>query len=346
MTERTSLRRLLGTALLCSALTFATAAAPTPAPAPHPTASATPIVPPAGIEQMPVVVVYPFDVQTGADPRLGTAIATILAQEMIAAGGITVLPVPQGIKRADFLQTARADRADFYISGYVTPVGDSAAVVEQVVSVSSGVILFSQTAQVSSVADVASQSLLARSQILLFVGRSTENVQTQAANTPAPTSTNGAAVPIQGLGSIVNSVFKHKGGSHTLSPPPVVKPSRGVIVAPVSASGAVAPVDLVNALHELYFALNARFNTRMTAITSSVEQSADDICGANRDNTIATGTLQESPASHGKMQATFNLSVYTCFGAMLGHAVGKGPSIKIAVDSAVAAYATAHPENS
>ena len=155
--------------------------------------------------------VYPFDVQTGADPRIGSAIAQILGQEMVAAGGINVPPVPQDVKRADFLDNARAAHADFYISGYVTPVGDSAAVVEQVVSVESGVILFSQTAQVSSVADVASQSLLARSQILTFLGRGTQTVETQSSSTPAPTSSNGAQVPIRGLGNIVNSVFKHKG---------------------------------------------------------------------------------------------------------------------------------------
>jgi hypothetical protein len=332
MVDRGSLRRFLGSVLLSSSLVFSVAATPAPSP------------PPRAIEQMPVVLIYPFEVQTGADPRLGSAIAQILAQEMLAAGGITVPPVPQGIKRADFLDNARTARADFYISGYVTPVGDSAAVVEQVVSVDSGVILFSQTAQVSSVADVASQSLLARSQILAFVGRGTQTVETQPASTPAPTSTNGAKVPIQGLGNIVNSVFKHKSGSHSPSPAPVVKPSRGVIVAPIAAAGPVAPADLSNALHELYFALNGHFNAQLSTVTSNVAQSTDAICGSNRDNTIATGTLQES-GTHGK-QITFNLIVYTCFGATLEREVGKGSSIKSAVDSAVSAYATAHPENS
>ena len=264
----------------------------------------------------------------------------------VAAGGINVLPIPQGVARADFLANARKNHADFYISGYVTPVGDSAAVVEQVVSVESGVILFSQTAQVSSVADVASQSLLARSQILAFVGRGTESVQTQSANTPAPTSTNGAQVPIAGLGSIVNSVFKHNKGAHTPTPGPVVKPDRGVIVAPVVASGGVAAADLTNATHELYFALTTRFNTQMTTVTTSVAQSADAICGANRNNTIATGTLAQAPGAHNKMLLTFQLQVYTCFGAALDHETGKGPTIKAAVDAAVAAYATAHPDNS
>jgi len=330
------LRRIFGTSLLCASLALVTAAAP-PSPAP----SATP----AAIEQMPVVVIYPFDVQTGVDVRLGAAIAQILAQEMIAAGGITVPAVPQGVKRANFLENARTAHADFYISGYVTPVGDHASVVEQVVSVESGVILFSQTAQVSSVADVASQSLLAREQILAFVGRGTENVETQPSNTPAPTSTNGAQMPLTGISSIVSSVFKHKGAARGPSPAPIVKPSRGIIVAPVTASGAVVAADLANASHELYFALNARFNAQTTAITSNVAQSADAICGANRNNTIAGGTLTELP-THGKPQITFTLTVYTCFGAILGTSSGKGSTVKSAVDSAVAAYATDHPDNS
>jgi hypothetical protein len=290
-------------------------------------------------------MIYPFDVQTGADPKIGIAIAQILAQEMTAAGGITVPPVQQNVKRADFLQQASAAHADFYISGYVTPVGDSAAVVEQVVSVESGVILFSQTAQVSSVADVASQSLLARAQILAFVGRGTQTVQTQTANTPAPTSTNGAQVPLKGIASIVNSVFGHRGG-RTPTPAPVTKPTRGVIVAPVAASGSVQPADLTNAMRELFFAMNRHYNAQMSGVTSSdVVRSADQICGANRDNTIASGTLSEAPSRHGQ-NVTFSLEVYTCFGATLEREVGKGSSVKSAVDAAVAAYASAHPDNS
>jgi hypothetical protein len=338
MFERPSLRRFLGLVLLSCALVFATAAAPPPGAVPSPPPT------PASLEQMPVVLIYPFDVQTGADPRIGVAIAQILAQEMSAVGGIAVLPVPQGVKRADFLDSARTAKADFYISGYVTPVGDSAAVVEQVVSVDSGVILFSQTAQVSSVADVASQSLLARSQILAFVGRGTENVQEQPSNTPAPTSSNGAQVPIQGLGNIVNSVFKHSRGGRTPSPAPVVKPARGVIVAPVTATAPTAQANLSAAERELYFALNKLFNVQLTPVTTSVAQSTDQICGANRDNTIATGSLQSTPGRHGTF--AFTLVIYTCFGAVLEREVGKGATIKIAVDAAVTAYAKAHPDNS
>jgi hypothetical protein len=341
------LSRGLAALLLLSSVTLAAATAPTPSPSPRPTISPTAAASSAPLGQLPIVVIYPFEVQTGADARIGTAIAQILSEEMAAAGGISVTAVPQGVKRADFLDNAHAAHADFYISGYVTPVGDSAAVVEQVVSVASGVILFSQTAQVTSVADVASQSLLARAQILALLGRNTEGVAPQQAGTPAPTSTNGAQVPIKGIGSIVDSVFKRHSSQHTPTPGPTTKPSRGVIVAPVTApSSAFAATDLSGALRELYLALNLHYTVQLTAITTNVATTSDSICGPNRNNTIATGTLAQPAAHHGKAQVSFTLLVYTCFGAVLDHEVGTGSSIKSAVDAAVTAYATAHPDNS
>ncbi len=329
-------RWILGLVLLSSSVALAAA---TPPPPPPPTPG------PTAPGQQPTVMVFPFEVQTGADPKLGIAIGQILAQEMTAAGGITVPPVPQGVKRADFLDHAQAAHADFYISGYVTPVGDSAAVVEQVVSVASGVILFSQTAQVQSVADVASQSLLARSQILAFVGRGTETTPRQTAGTPAPTSTNGAQLPLRGIASIVDSVFRHK-PSQAASPTPAAKPARGVIVATVSPLGSIAAADLTNATHDLYFALNRHFTAQMNSQPATdIARSADAICGADRNNTIAGGTLQQSAAHHGH-DVTFNLTIYTCFGATLDHEVGKGTSTKSAIESAVGAYVAAHPDNS
>jgi hypothetical protein len=150
---------------------------------------------------------------------------------------------------------------------------------------------------------------------------------------------------ISGISNIVDSVFKHKSGSRTPSPTPTTKPPRGIIVAPVTASGSAVPADLSNASKELYFSLNRYFVTQMTSVTSSPTQSADAICGANRDNTIASGTLQET-TSHNRLAVEFDLTVYTCFGAPLEHEVGKGSTLKIAVDGAVAAYAAAHPDNS
>ncbi|MEO6835017.1 MAG: hypothetical protein ABI231_03805 [Candidatus Tumulicola sp.] len=340
------MRRLFAMLWLCSSLALVGAGAP-PRATPAPKISPTPAVEPSSSSAAATasVLIYPFDVQTGVDPKIGTAIAEILAQEMTAAGGLSVMAVPQGVKRPDFLRNAHEQNADFYISGYVTPVGDAAAVVEQVVSVSSGVILFSQTAQVQSVADVASQSLQARAQILAVVGRTTQNIQAQSANTPEPTSTNGAKMQIRGLGNIVDSVFHRKGGP-TPSPAPVVKPDRGVIVAPVTASGSATPSDVTNATSELFFAMQRHYNVQVTAATSSVAQSADAICGSKRNNTVATGTLAETFPHRGRPEVVFTLSIYTCFGAVLDRAVGKGVSFKAAVDAAVTTYAAGHPDNS
>ena len=333
----------VGPALLvadrCDRRGSAVNAAPTPTP--------EPVATPAAIEQMPVVLVYPFDVQTGADPRIGMAIAQILAQEMVAAGGITVPPVPQGVKRADFLENARTAQADFYISGYVTPVGDSAAVVEQVVSVESGVILFSQTAQVSSVADVASQSLLARSQILAFVGRGTQSVQTQPANTPAPSSTNGAQVPIQGLGSIVNSVFKHKGGAARPSPSPVVKAvarrdrraGHGRRLRGAGRSHQRTARALLRAQRPFQRA-DDRDHVERRAIDRrdlrtelATTRSRPERCKSPPHTTVKRRSRSSSASTRASAQS-------------LEREVGKGTSIKSAVDAAVTAYANAHPDNS
>lgn len=337
------MHRVLAALVLCSSAVLLAAAAPrpgpsaAPSPSPNGTASATPTPAPLGAS----VLVYPFDVQTGVDAKIGIAIAQIIAQEMTAAGGLTVLPVPEGVKRAGFLDYARQHNADFYISGYVTPVGYSAAVVEQVVSVESGVILFSQTAQVQSVADVASQSLQSRAQILAFVNRGTQSIAAQAANTPAPTATNGANVKLRGLSGIVDSVFHHRAGA-TPTPAPTAKPDRGVIVAPVQ--GTAPASDAKNATNELFFALQRHYRVELTN-TANVAASADTICGTNRDNTIAAGTLADAPAAHGKHDTLFTLTVYTCFGAVLDKTTGKGGNAKSAIEAAVNAYATAHPQN-
>jgi hypothetical protein len=337
------LRRLILPLLGLLLLIAVASPQPSPPTAQPPAPSPSPPLPPF-LSQAPAIVVYPFDVQGGVDPRVGMAIAQIFSQQMIAAGQITVLPVPEHVARPDFQNYARDQHADFYIGGYVTPIGAVASVVEQVVSVDSGVILFSQTADVTSVADVASQALQARAQILAFVGRGTQNIESQSNNTPAPTSSNGAQMKIGGLSSIVDSVFHHKGGASP-TPAPVVKPARGVIVAPVSGSGAVAGPDLTNATNELYFAANRHFNAQMTTARSNVAQSADAICGTSRNNTIATGNLTEHSDKHGR-QVLFTLQIYTCFGAVLATETGKGASIKSAVDAAITAYVADHPDNS
>lgn len=264
---------------------------------------------------------------------------------MTQAGGVNVLPIPQNVARANYQTYARQQRAEFYISGYVTPIGETASVVEQLVGVNDGIVLFSQTAQINSVADVASQALQARSFIIAYANRGTQTIQSTSSNTPAPAVTNGAQVKLRGITGIVDSVFHHRSAATPTPMPASAKPARGVIIAAISPSGNVPAADLTNATNELYFAMVRRFNASITALKGNVATSADAICGTHRNNTIATGTLAENIPKRGR-EVDFTLTVYTCFGAVLDTRTGKGESIKAAVDAAVSAYALAHPENS
>ena len=198
------MRRLFGVLLLCSSValvavtppaagTVAVTATPTPLPLLTPAPAAT-----AGIGT-PALVIYPFDVQGGMDTKIGIAMAQITAQEMTAAGGISVSPVPEGVIRANFLSKARDRKADYYISGYVTPVGEIAAVVVQLVAVDCGHhhLLADRAGSNRRRRRVASAGRTRRDS---WRTRIPEAVRAypKRNGTPAPTSTNGANMKING----------------------------------------------------------------------------------------------------------------------------------------------------
>jgi TolB-like protein len=339
-------RRFVPLLFLAASLALVAATpSPKPSAAPNSTPSASSATPKPAFAAVPTVLIYPFETQSGADPKIGAAISQILSQTMTGAGGMNVHTAPPNVARSDFQNYARQQHADFYISGYVTPIGDTASVVEQVVSVESGVILFSQTAQVFNVSDVASQSLQARAEILAYTNRGTQNIQRTSSNTPAPAVTNGAQVKLGGISGIVDSVFHHHNAATPTPMPASAKPSRGIIVAPVAGSGNVPAADLTSATNELYFALSRRYNASITTVKGNVATSADTICGTQRNNTIAGGTIAENIPKRGR-EVEFTLAVYTCFGAVLDTKTGKGNSLKAAIDAAASAYAAAHPQNS
>ena len=123
------------------------------------------------------------------------------------------------------------------------------------------------------------------------------------------------------------------------------KPSRIVIVARVSGSdyGASAFTAATQALSST---LNRSFKVQSaTAQSKDLASTASDVCGTNRNATIAGGTL--SQVHSGKnMQASFTLRVYTCFGAVLYEGTATSGSVNDAINNVVNAYATAHPQNS
>ena len=316
------------------------------APVARPNASATPFT-----SNAPSVLIYPFDQSGDLDPKTGVAIAQIFSQAIVTSGNVTVLPVATDVKRPDFLTNARKLRADYYISGYVTPVGQGAAVVQQLVSVDSGVIVFSNTAQIYSVPDVASQALNSRQVILQLSGR-TADVSTQTtAATPTPAgSKNGAEVSV-GVPGFLKGLLGHGGKTGATPVPtatPHAKPDRGVLVARVD--GSVSPGALTSATASLLRSMETRYNAKLANAESlSVQKAADAVCGTSRNNTIAAGSLSITREG-GRYSAhninVFTLTVYTCFGAPLYTTTTRDADLGKAVEAAVAAYDKEHPDNS
>src|SRR5947209_16837435 len=107
-----------------------------PTPAPTPAVTPTPA--------LPVLIIYPFQVNGDADKTSGAKLAALFAGQMQTAGGLAIKPLATtvGIARADYLTNAIKSGADYYVSGYLTPLGDEVALVEQVVSTSSGAIVW------------------------------------------------------------------------------------------------------------------------------------------------------------------------------------------------------------
>ena len=135
---------------------------------------------------VPTVLVYPFEAPADLDPRYGTAVAQIFAQVITQTGGVKVLAIPSGIQRVDYQKYARVQHADYYVSGYIQPIGQTAAIVTQVVDVNSDISKWNATTNISDVNDVASQALTARQVMLEASGVERSAINTGPANTPTP----------------------------------------------------------------------------------------------------------------------------------------------------------------
>ena len=331
-------RRIPAVVLLCLSIALTGAARPTPTPSPSPSPT------PAPHKAMPLVVVYAFDTSTDLKAGTGEAAAHLFTQQMNADGGVDTIEAPATTKRADYLKYATGVNADYYVSGYMTPLGNGVSLVEQVVSTRSGTIVYGQTAQIESFPDATAQATMIHDGIISLekqISDAYSSAQAQSTSTPMPSN---QANLTQGLSGIAN-LFKHKGKATPA--PTVAKPAKGVLI--VHVGGALPTGELSRATNELYSALGTHYNVRLSNTQpQNLAKEADGICGADRNNTIASGTASAKVTHHGlgsRAEYTFVLSMYTCFGAKLAESTGTAGSLASAVRTAVDSYATAHPSN-
>ncbi len=272
----------------------------------------------------------------------GTRTAQLFISQMNAAGDVDALQGPATIKRANYLDYARSLTASYYVAGYMTPLGGGVSLVEQVVDTSTGTIILAATAQIQSFEDATSQAISIRDGI---VAREQSKAQafaeSSAQATPAPLPSNQANIG----GGIAGLFKRHPRQTPDPHPSAIVKPAKGIFVVRVSGSPSAALSDATGAL---YAALNQRYAARNTNSSGDAAKSANAICGADRNNTVATGTLSSKSVRRGffsRTQYSFVFDVYTCFGARLAETSGDGDSVQSAVSTAVAAYVADHPLN-
>jgi hypothetical protein len=187
-----------------------------------------------------VVVVYPLTATTGTNPEAGSNVAILFSTRMAEGGGLTIKPPTPGTARADFLEAARKQRADYYITGYLTPLGEDISMLAQVVSTFSGTVVFSTTTVVRTYAEAGGQADVLRDAILRHAGR-----DQGSADQPAPPSSTPASGPSEGphegtLANITN-LFHHTKKESAATPAPSTTPAPSVLLASPSPTAQPPP---------------------------------------------------------------------------------------------------------
>ena len=189
------------------------------------------------IRPAPVVVVYPLTLTAGTNQEAGSNLAVLFSTHLAEGGGLTVKPATPGTERKDFLEAARKIDADYYVTGYLTPLGTDVSMLAQVVSTYSGTVVYSTTAVVATYAEAGAQADLLRQAILHHAGRGLASLDRAApTSTPVPTASE---VANQGALTNITSIFHHKKAAPTAAPSPVPSAAaQGVVASPTHAPSA------------------------------------------------------------------------------------------------------------
>lgn len=307
---------------------------PVPTATPTPTPTPAPTVTPSA----PVIVIYPLTVNGDADKDAGIKLAALFSNSISQSGGILIKVSSPGVARQDFLTEAKRLGADYYISGFLTPVGNEVALVEQVVSTFSGTVVYANTAQVQTYADAGAQAQVLRNAVLSHAGRVVAQYDRPVAEpNTTPTPSSGKEANLSGL-------FRHRPKTAQVASTAVaVRRLRNVTVLRVGGSAPTAERGTASAA--LLDSFKRVGEARLSAIlTVDVAKDAPTICGAERENIIASGSLSiEQGRFLHNSRAAFTLRVYGCDGRLLYQDTERSAFVDRAVNAVVDKYISAHP---
>ena len=256
---------------------------------------------------VPIVIVYPFvGSSADLDREASARIATTLATQIALDGKVKVIPAKSGVERDQFLADARSVGANYYVTGFVTPLGRGASVVDQVVSTTSGTMVFSVSDFITAYADVVNQGDRLRNAIL---ERATRGIQAFAAPpppaaTPEPEPSRGTDVNVLNL----SKKAKKRSGPAALTLPPN---ATAAILATGGSADSDARTETGTAL-ALALQRGGRHGTIVTA-----DQPSNDVCATNKAAAQIASWLDARPgAIHADASASLRVVVYDCSGAV------------------------------
>ena len=262
----------------------------------------------------PSVVVYPLTVNDSSVDAAGSArIADAIASRIAGLGGVKVIPPRPGVDRANFLTDARLAGADYYVTGFLAGLGDGVSMILQVVSVQDGIVVYSDSAQVQTYVDAASQGDVLRSAILRHASRSVTQIEAlPTPNLPSPS-------PAAGAQADLGRILGHRSRSAptpaaTRTPAAVAAAPQPVALIPLGGSAAADRRDA--ALKALAAALG-RDGVQAALVDAQAPAAA---CSAGNAGAVLGGTLDvrtESGLFGRSSRATLRLIERDCSGKVL-----------------------------
>jgi len=272
---------------------------------------------------VPTVIVYPLAVSSSALDRETTArIATTLATQIAQGGFIRIVAPKPDVARANYLADARSVGANYYVTGFITPLGNGASVVEQVVSTVSGTLVFSVTNYVTSLAEIAAQGDQLREGI---IDRGTRALQ--AFQAPPPPEATPAPEPSNGTETTFGKLFGHK----KAAPANVAAaPPKDATVAILTVGGSADNDQRIAAAQALAAALE-REGRHAVIVTAAAPSS--DLCAANKATSLL-GAWLDTPAG---ANAALRIVAYDCSGKIAYDRSFQQPLAGV-TDTAVNAY--------
>jgi hypothetical protein len=317
---------------------------------------------------VPVAVVYPFSAtSSGLDKEAASRLGVIVTNGMANNAGIVVKLAPPGTERKDYLTVARSLGADYYVTGYLTPVGNKVSLVEQVVTTTSGIVVFSSTAQLTTYADAAGQGEDLATAIVRHANRNTgafEAPPERAAATPTPGPTSGSEANLSGL------LHRRRQPETAASAKPALAPKASPTPAPTATPIAAATLSPAAAQSSTFglvsvsgtadgaaraaatSALSAAFGAAKHPTTSLAQPASLPADGIAACNAATVGRIISGNLTSGEnvvlgvrqKSASFELVATDCAGAVqyrqttLGGAADLTTAVQRAVRAAVSAF--------